>query len=104
MQRLLLKSTKHLAIPLIIFSGACSASAPDTNVCEINASGGYRLCYNLKRDYDSNGDMKPGVQPFKIPFAALSDLNKLTCVDQVGLSNMKVFASEVRQELKDCNQ
>lgn len=97
------KLIKHLAIPLIIFSAAC-ASAPDTNVMEINVPAMHRIGYNLKRDYDSNGDLLPGVKPIIIPFKDLNDLNKLTCVDQIGLSNLKVFLSKAREELKDCNQ
>lgn len=82
---------------------ACSAiSQPDTDMCVVNEPGLHLICYNLKRDYDKNGVLKPGAVETIKPIQSLTDLNKYVVTDPVGFEHLKTFVQEMRDEMKRC--
>lgn len=83
---------------------ACSmlgVERPDSYVCGVNvvADPAYLLCFNLKKDYDDDGNLKPDAQPLKIILKDLTGLKGFTCTDAVGLKNIKTFVADMRDEI-----
>jgi hypothetical protein len=77
---------------------------PDTDVLIVNAPGGYLRGYNLKRDYDKDGNRNPDAKPIIKPASSLNDINKYACTDPKGLENLTVSVRILREELKNCRE
>lgn len=75
---------------------------PDTDVCVANVPALHERCYNLKKDYDDQGNRRPDAKPktivYKDEAAMLAGLNKKTCVDPDGLANLKAYIDELRRQ------
>lgn len=83
-----------------LFSAGCgSIKRPNTDICVVNEPGGYQICYNLYRDYNSNGQRKPDAKPFYKPAKTVSDLNKNICTDPQGFANLLIYISQLREAL-----
>ncbi len=88
---------------LISFSlSACGVPKPDTDICGVNSEANHKLCYNLKKDYDNNGNRKPDAKPKVVEIQSLHDLNKNICTDPDGFENLLAYIKEMREKLKDC--
>lgn len=93
-------------MPWIIFSillVACSVPRPDTDICIANAPEKHLKCYNLKKDYDNNGERDPNAKPTYKPFAQIEDVNKFALTDPDGLANLKIYLQDLRARYKDCH-
>lgn len=86
---------------LLLAACAGGPKRPDTNILGINAVGHKARGHNMLKDYDSDGNLKPGAQSIEVPINSLSDLQGWTCTDPQGLRNLKVFLKEVRTYAKD---
>ena len=97
---------KKLLTTLLIASSisACSVPAPNTDICLTNVLNGNMKCYNLSRDYDADGRLKPNAQATYKPARAMSDMDKLFCTDANGFENLKIFSRQVRDQLNECSQ
>lgn len=102
MPRLTTLSIIFNALFLAGLVGSCASGVerPDTDLCLSNVPKLHELCTNLKRDYDDNGELKPGVKPqvrqYKDEAEMLAALNKKTCTDPNGLANLKAYVRELR--------
>ena len=86
---------------LLVLTG-CGVERPDTNLYVVNAPGGYAKGYNMKRDYDANGQLKPDAKAIKIKAEEIYDLNKFICTDPTGFANLKAYVQKMREAYKDC--
>src|SRR5687768_7623046 len=101
----------RLATLLMAFSlvGCAAIQRPDVDLMIVNAPGKKRCGYNMLRDYDANGQLKPGVQMHCRPNSSVKDLNKATLLDSdegftKALSRMKAYIRTMREEYeKRCN-
>jgi hypothetical protein len=76
---------------------ACSSiKRPDTNLCVVNAVASHLTCYNMLRDYQDDGMIKPDAKPTIIPVDDLSDLNKFITTDPEGFARLKLYVKELR--------
>ena len=84
---------------LMVCSCACSTiPRPDTNLCVVNVPGKHLKCYNLKRDYDGDGNRNPDAKPTIVPISSLNDLNKFIATDPDGFANLKAYVQKIREE------
>lgn len=96
---------KQLAALWMVFNFVgCANPAPDTDICIVNAQAGQMACYNLSRDYDSSGRIKPSSTPFYKPAYTIQDLDKAVTTDLRGLENLKVFSKQIRAQLEECER
>lgn len=94
--------TKLLMISSLLTGCVTTVERPDADFCIVNAPAGHQKCYNMKRDYGSDGKLKPGaVATFK-PAKSIEDLNKNACTDPDGLANLKIYQRALRAELQEC--
>ncbi len=81
-------------------SGCNSVTRPDTNMCLNNVQLLETICYNLKNDYDSNGNLNPSAKPtvvqYASPSAMLMSLDKNIGTNPVGWANLKAYLRELR--------
>lgn len=95
-----------LATLLIICSlySCARIPKPNTDLCVINAPGQHLSCWNLKTDYNDNGQIKPGVKP-KIKVAnSLNDVNKFIVTDPDGFAELKAYIKLLREEYQRCEK
>ena len=63
---------------------ACGGVAsPHILVCIVNAPAENRKCYEVDKDFDTNGALKPGAVPVIRANSSIADLNKAFTVDSV---------------------
>lgn len=85
---------------ILLLVGCASIEHPDTNLCVINTPLSQMKCYNLKRDYEPSGSIKPNAVPQVIPLKGMEDLNKFICTDPDGFANLKAYIKALREEAK----
>lgn len=86
----------------LLIAGCGSIDRPDTDLCVVNDPGHHLICYNLKRDYDKNGSLKPGAVPMIKPIESIADLNKDVCTDPSGFEHLKTYVQEMKDAMKRC--
>lgn len=90
---------KQLRMLWMVFSISCSSvPRPNTDICIANVPAKHRICYNLLRDYDDNGNLTPGAKPSYKPLSSLNDINKNAMTDPKGLANLKAYIRKLRNE------
>lgn len=91
---------RHWTIFSILILTGCSSSVerPDTDLCVINAPLNQMKCYNLKRDYDSNGVIKPEATGKLYPVEGVEDVNKFICTSPEDFANLKSYIKALREE------
>ena len=87
----------------LLMTGCLERERPDTNVFVVNVPAMHLKGYNLKRDYNENGDLKPGAKAMIIPISSLQDLNKKVVTDANGYANLMSSYRTLRQDLEECN-
>jgi hypothetical protein len=91
-------------VRLMVFSllliGCASVPRPNTDICIVNAPAKHRKCYNLLKDYDDEGNLKPGAAASYKPASKIEDLNKNATTDPKGLANLKAYLRKLREESK----
>lgn len=87
---------------LLLLLAGCATSRPDTDLCGINALAGHKKCYNLKNDYDEEGNLKHSATPKIIPINSINDLNKNICTDPQGFENLNIYLQQAKQAYKEC--
>lgn len=95
---------KALAILLAVFSlfSCASIKRPDIDVCIVNAPGKKINCYNLEKDYQDDGQLKPGAKFHTRVAASIQDLNKhLVFTSDTGPENaiakLKAYIKNLRE-------
>lgn len=98
--------TKLLTVLLLAFeTSACAfgnklPARPDSDACVVNAEEGRQKCFNMKTDFDDNGNLLPTAKPFYKPALTVKDVDKATCFDvEKSLPNLKVYLNELRQAI-----
>lgn len=95
-------TTLFVTFSFLLVLSACGIDRPDTNLYVVNSPGGYARGYNLKNDYDSNGQLKPGAKPTFVPAKQVQDLNKFICTDPSGFANLKAYIQKMRDAYQNC--
>lgn len=83
---------------ILLLAGCASIERPDTDLCIINSPFQKVSCYNLKRDYDEEGGIKPEAKPKVFSITGLQDINKFICTDSDGFANLKSYIKELKQQ------
>ena len=92
-----MRSIKLLTTFLIIFEVGCvTVQRPDTDLCVVNAGAGHLKCYNMKKDFDDQGNRKPDAAATFKPAKTVDDLNKFVCTDLQGFENLKIYLNELK--------
>lgn len=89
-------------LSLGMLSNCANIPKPDTNLCIANVPLSHFTCYNLKNDYDDNGNIKKDSKPTFKDLKSLEDINKNICTDPDGFANLKTYVRLLREELKSC--
>lgn len=94
---------KPLILALITSSlcGCQTIQRPDTYLYGVNAKASKLRGYNLKTDYDANGNRLTNAKPHEIHLKGLIDLNGWTCTDPKGLEHLIVYKDELYQAYLD---
>lgn len=94
-----------LSIYSILLVSGCAAgpARPDTNLYQIivSSEGNEAFGYNMLRDYDNDGVLRPGAQPTVIPLGDIKDLKGWYCTDEKGFKRLKVYLGNVRNYAKE---
>ena len=104
----MLKRSIRLVTTLLVVSSCASIQRPNVDVGIVNAPGKRVKYYNLERDYDADGKLKPGAVPTYRPFAKLEDLNKRLCLDsdagpEEAIARFKAYVRNLREAYeRDC--
>ncbi len=89
---------------LCLSFSSCTIQRPDTNIYGVNAPG-YRLeGYNMKKDYDNDGNRKPDAKKTIKLVSGLSDINKWICTDPEGYENLLTYGKNLREEYLACKR
>lgn len=84
----------------LITSGCNEVERPDSPTCVINAPARATICYNLKTDYDDQGNLKPTAQPLVTQYpttdAMITALNKGVFTTSAGWTNLKIYIRKLR--------
>lgn len=96
-----LQTTLFVSFSLLL--SACAVKRPDIEVCVVNGPGEIRKCYNLRDQYDDQGNLKPGAKPIYRENHTVMDLNKAFLVDsktgfEDGLAGLKAWIQELKAE------
>lgn len=78
-------------------SGCGGVERPDTNVCVVNYELMHLKCYNLKNDYNDDGNLKPGSKPHFKAITGLTSLNSYVVTDPDGWANLKAYIRKLRE-------
>lgn len=89
-----------LSTVIILFASACSVPRPNTDLCGVNAAKHERRCYNLRDDYDENGNRKPDAKPKIKPARDVQDLDRNICTDPDGFAELKAYIKKLREAAK----
>ena len=60
---------------------SCGLRRPDVDVGVINVPKGYMRAYNMRDDYDDEGNRKSGAKPTTYRVKSVEDVNKWLCVN-----------------------
>lgn len=92
----------RLTVCSLLLLAACRSlpQRPDTDICVNNPQLEHKKCYNLRRDYDEEGQLKPGAVPSFKPLLSLADVEKDISTDPDGWANLKAYIRQLRDELK----
>lgn len=91
-----------LFVSFSLLTIGCGVERPDTNLYVVNAPFEQAKGYNLKRDYDSEGNLKPGAKAIVIKVNSHYDLNKFVCTDPTGFANLKAYLQKMREAYRNC--
>lgn len=109
-----MKSTKLLMVLWTVcsLSGCAAIRAPNTDLCIVNAAADVqpapkRKCYNMAKDYDDQGRLKPGAVPVYRENRSVQDLNKFLVVDsptgtEDGQAELKAWVQKLRKHYENC--
>lgn len=96
---------------IALLSSCATIKKPNVDLMIVNAPGNKRCGYNLERDYDNSGRIKPGAKQTCRPNSSVRDLNKAMVVDsptgfEDGLAALKAYIRQLREEyerkLQEC--
>lgn len=93
----------RLTILLTVFSliSCASIERPDANLCVVNAPAKHLKCYNLKTDYDMNGQILKSAEPKFFRAETVEDLNKGVWMSNAHWAKVKVWISRLRKAYED---
>jgi hypothetical protein len=93
----------RLATLLVSFSlfSCAQIDRPDTDLCVVNAPGKKLTCFNLKRDYDKDGNLKSDAKPVFKPAPTIESVNKHIITDPQGYARLRAYIRTLRQEYED---
>ena len=103
------KLTLILTTPLAILLSSCALAPtpPQGQICVINATSAqpYKLCFDMAKDFDSNGKLQGGVLGIKTPIQ-FKDLHKYWCMDSGSKESLQAYALKWKERYqtlqKDC--
>lgn len=97
-------STKLLAISWVALSSCANPLPPPKGeVCRINmvSSTPYRLCFEMSRDFDQDGYLKPSAKGVRRPL----DLHGHWEMDESTIGNLRAYLFKVRDRYqRDCQK
>lgn len=87
----------------LVLAACAGIERPDTTVFIVNAQAKQIKGYNLKTDYDDNGNRLGNAVAKIRRFEDLEDLDKYACTDVDGLAELKRFFKDVRDLQSRCS-
>lgn len=85
-----------LAFSLLLAVGC--QKMPEGNICLVDADRFRLLCYDMEKDFDSDGRIKQDAVSKKVPLTSISDLNKGTYFDPKSWSNVQAWIRSNRDQ------
>ncbi len=73
-------------------------SRPDADICVVNAFGKKLTCYNLARDYNDDGLIKPGTPAHFKPAPDIDSVNKHVVMSAADFGKFKAYVKKLREE------
>jgi hypothetical protein len=91
----------RLTISLVVFNcllltGCMSVSRPDAYLCGINAKSMVLRCYNLKSDFDSQGNLKAQAKPLIQPIKDVMSLNAGIYDSAQDFTSIKTYVNQLK--------
>jgi hypothetical protein len=90
--------TFWVASSAILLASCANIKRPDADLCVVNAPGKKLTCYNLEKDYNDDGQIKPGIQPHFKPATDLDALNKHVAMSAADFAKFKAYIKKLREE------
>ena len=87
-----------LLVSSLFTLGCGTIPRPDSNIGIVNAPNHYLLYYNMRSDFDSNGNLSTTALAKYLPVTAVTDLNKYVCLDPTSFANLKAYLIELRNK------
>lgn len=92
---------KTFCLGTSLLLGACAGiPKPQGDACVLFPEKGRKLCYDLAKDFDSNGDLYPNVVGKRVPLTTES-INKNVCVDPDSFASLKAFALKHKERCEE---
>ena len=92
---------KQLIKSLIIFNFALvscmSVPRPDAYLCGVNAKSSSLRCYNLKKDFDQDGNLSLNAQPSIVAIKNLDDLNAGIFTSAKDFAAIKAYVNTLKE-------
>ena len=90
-----------LACSFLILSG-CGVKPPEGKICLYDAPRERSLCYDVAKDLDSSGRVKPDAKMLVIENVKAETLDKHTHFDPESWSNVRKWMQKTRDRLEQC--
>jgi hypothetical protein len=75
----------------LVVVGCANIPLPKGDACVAFPQKGYSLCYDMEKDFDENGDVKPEAKAHRVPLS-LDVINKHVHFNPDSYASLKAFA------------
>lgn len=81
-----------------LLAGCATIAKPDAYLSVVNAPGKKLTGYNLKTDFNDDGNIKPGAKPRFLPAPDIESINKYVCSSPEDFVKIKAYIKKLREE------
>jgi hypothetical protein len=86
-----------IALTICLSISSCSSvKRPDAYICGINSKSKELRCYNILKDFNDDGSMKPEAKPMIQPLSGLDQLNSSVMMFPKEFEKVKVWLQDLR--------
>lgn len=91
---------KRSVLPLLVISlTACSVPRPAGMACVVDLPDNQNICFDLQKDFDDQGNIKPDAKPQLLPL----DMDKRVNFDPDTWANVKAYIRKLKDRAQCSN-
>lgn len=80
----------------------CGVPRPKGDICIVDARREVLRCYDMEKDYNDDGTLKPGAVQHTKPAINIDSVNKFTVFDPDAWAEVKIYIGKVKERYKEC--